>query len=400
MNLLMMAEQKGLQYKRAASTQGGEYKSPCPNCGGENRFFMQPNKPQKNCLGYYRCRKCGVSGDTIKFAMNFLGMSFKEAQECVGAIISHESIGKMRSFVKKQIVASKIVSPSRIWKDRAIHFVERAHQSILSQPQALDWLNCRGISIETIKNKKIGWNNQDLSLSKSEWGIIVDDENNTKLWLPQGIVIPTFDKDGSVQRIKIRRFKNDSRGKYIIVSGSSSGLSIIGDRFLNTMIIVESELDAYALYQEISDLAFVVAIGSNIRSPDNIVNFYAKNRDIIICPDNDDGGTAMTTKWGKLYPNAIVYPTPLGKDIGEAIEQGLKIRPWILQYKWQGHEDQELVNVVLNYTNGRGEAWYRDLEKKILLGPNSSKAITHDELRFVEGAFKESLFRCKLLLNN
>jgi DNA primase len=392
MNLLMMAEQKRLQYKRVASTQGGEYKSSCPNCGGDNRFFMQPNKPQKNCSGYYRCRKCGISGDTIQFAMNFLGMSFKEAQAYLGLSINYETSKKTRPLFKKQIVASKIVSPSRIWKDRAIHFVERAHQSILSQPQALDWLNSRGISIETIKNKKIGWNNQEMFLNKSEWGIMADDDKNTKLWLPQGIIIPTFDKDASVQRIKIRRFKNDSRGKYIIVSGSSSSLSIIGDRSLNTMIIVESELDAYALYQEINDLALVVAVGSNVKKPDNIVNFYAQDRAIIVCPDNDNGGNVMQELWKKWYPNSTIYPTSFGKDIGEAIEQGLKIRPWILQHKWQGHKDRELVHTVLQYISGRKELFYRNLENEIFLGPDSPRAETGElqkRLRIMRELFEQ-----------
>jgi DNA primase len=376
MNLLMMVEQKGLQYKRVASTHGGEYHSSCPECGGRDRFIIQPNRPMKNCLGYYSCRKCRIYGDSIKFATVFFGMSFKEAQEYIGATINYENTREMRSSIKKRIVSSKIVSPSRIWKDRAIHFVERAHQPILSQPQALDWLNRRGISIETIKNRKIGWNNQEMFLDKGEWGIMADDDKNTKLWLPQGIVIPTLDKDGSVQKIKVRRVKNDSYGKYIIISGSSNGLSIIGDRSLKTMIIVESELDAYALHQEISDLALVIAIGSNIKNPDNIVNFYAQNCDVIVCPDNDDGGNAMQRKWKELYPNSMIYPTPFGKDIGEAIEQGLKIRPWILQYKWQEYKDQELVDVILNYTSGRKESWYRDVENEILLGPTSLRALT------------------------
>ena len=39
----------------------------------------------------------------------------------------------------------------------------------------------------------------------------------------------------------------------------------------------------------------------------------------------------MLEKWKKFYPHAFGYPTPIGKDIGEAIEKGLDIRNWILE---------------------------------------------------------------------
>jgi hypothetical protein len=39
----------------------------------------------------------------------------------------------------------------------------------------------------------------------------------------------------------------------------------------------------------------------------------------------------MFDKWQSIYSHAQSYPTPVGKDIGEAIEQGFNIREWLLK---------------------------------------------------------------------
>ena len=224
---------------------------------------------------------------------------------------------------------------------------------------------------------KIGWWPKDTTLKKNEWGIVCSEDDNKMLWIPAGIIIPSLDKDGSVQRIKVRRIEDDAYGKYIVVSGSAKSLTSIGSFSLSCMIIVESELDAYALHHAVGDVACIVSVGSNIRNPDNIIHFYAQEREVLICPDNDEGGRAMSEKWKKLYPHATIYPTPFGKDIGEAIEQGLKIRPWILQYKWRGNKDQELIDYILKYIDKQQTAfrpYYTPFEEEIFLGPDSPRA--------------------------
>lgn len=71
MTILDMAMQRGIRPKWVAGTAGGEYHSECPECGGMDRFYIQPHKQMKNCKGYFCCRKCGTSGDAIQFARKF-----------------------------------------------------------------------------------------------------------------------------------------------------------------------------------------------------------------------------------------------------------------------------------------------------------------------------------------
>lgn len=74
-------ELPGITLKRVASTKGGEYCSPCPACGGNDRFLVWPNEGDN---GRYWCRRCGKKGDLIDFLRWQKGMSFKEACEAVG----------------------------------------------------------------------------------------------------------------------------------------------------------------------------------------------------------------------------------------------------------------------------------------------------------------------------
>ncbi|HRN78580.1 MAG TPA: toprim domain-containing protein [Candidatus Dependentiae bacterium] len=374
MILIELAQQAGLKPYKASNTQGGEYKSACPKCGGKDRFYIQPYKQMKLCVGYYRCRQCDYHGDAIQFAQD-LGMDFQQAAERVNATLSHQPIFR-KQYLKKTFKATVINATSDLWQIKAQEFIAWVHNNILNQPKILEQLKQRGLPIEAIHKYKIGWNPQELWIDKSDWGITPD---NKKLWIPRGIVIPSLDNSGNIQRIKIRRVewnKQDTIGKYIILSGSMNGLSIIGNTKHDLMIVVESELDAYALHFAVSDYAFVIAVGSNSKNPDNIVHFLAPKKTILICHDNDDAGQLMLKKWKQLYAHAQSYSTPLGKDIGEAVEQGLRIRPWLLQFRWDKTTDQELIDYVLKYIDDRTvtKRTYDAWEKEIFLGPDSPRA--------------------------
>lgn len=67
---------RDVKLKRAASTGGGEYHGPCPVCGGNDRFRVQPEKGR---TGKFACRKCGIGGDGIDYLRNVKGLTFQEA---------------------------------------------------------------------------------------------------------------------------------------------------------------------------------------------------------------------------------------------------------------------------------------------------------------------------------
>ena len=335
MILLELARDKGLVCKRVASTNGGEYESSCPACAGKDRFRIWPSTIQKNCQGRYWCRnpECKKEGDSIQFCIDFLGMSFQEAVTRLGVTLPEKRIRKLK--IKSEPVPALINAPSATWGKCALAFVEWASAQIVENPEVLAYLETRGISLETVVRYKLGWCPQDLNRSRAVWGleeILKDNGCIATLWLPKGIVIPTIEPSGKVSRIKIRRDYAVDGKKYIIVPGRQNGLNIVGNKSNKMLIVVEAELDAYAILQAVGDIAFVIAVGSCALNPDNVSDYYAKNiQHLFICHDNDDAGKKMFEKWKKLYPHAKAYPTPIGKDIGEAVQNGLALRAWLLK---------------------------------------------------------------------
>lgn len=336
MILLELAQQIGLSPKRTASTQGGEYHASCPACGGNDRFILQPNKSQKNCVGYYFCRQCNKKGDTIQFCIDFLHQTFQEALRQVGATLPEQKRSFRHPFVSPQhttTIAIHITPPPALWMERAAILVDWAHQQLLLRFDVLQYLEKRGIPLEAVKAYKIGFIPINLYRNRTDWGLTEEMDikgNARKLWIPKGIVIPTTEPNGNVIRIKIRSADwrvDDKLPKYAAISGSMNGLNIIGSKHLPTAIIVESELDAYALHHAMNDSAFVIAIGSNMKHPDLESDYLVKRKQLIVLYDNDDAGKKMLAKW--QYAHVQCHVVPYGKDVGEYIEGGGNIKSFM-----------------------------------------------------------------------
>lgn len=335
MVLLELVEVAGISAKRVSSTGGGEYHSPCPKCGGTDRFFFHPAWQMKRCQGIYRCRQCGIYGDSIQFCRDILGLTWEEAVKKCHAEVRLENNRSNFRYKKPERKFAEGSPPNDTWKAKALSFVDYANNYLLNNPSYMQFLSKRGISQTTIEKYKIGFTEnkksydgayrvpcQDFGLPKAE----------KKLWIPSGYVIPSLEPSGEVIRIKIRRSKwtpQDKIAKYIALQGSMYGMTIVGDRSRQTLVIVESELDAYSLIEKISDVALIIACGGNTKNPDRFTDHLIKTRRAFICHDNDEGGEAMKSMWSKLYPKAISISTPSGKDIGEFIEKRRDFSNWI-----------------------------------------------------------------------
>lgn len=159
-------------------------------------------------------------------------------------------------------------------------------------------------------------------------------DGKEKLWIPKGITIPTFD-NGKLIRLKVRRSDwrpGDFLPKYWEVSGGLKGLNLIGNKSRKTIVVVESELDAFAVHWALKGRALVIAVGSNSKHPDSLTHELVKNSTkLIILHDNDNAGQTMLSKWVGLYPKAVGRSVPIGKDVGEAIEKGFDIGSWLIK---------------------------------------------------------------------
>ena len=69
-------ELTGVEAKKQADKDGGEYAGPCPICGGKDRFRIWPNKGKG---GMWWCRQCDRHGDHIAFWKEVGGITYAQA---------------------------------------------------------------------------------------------------------------------------------------------------------------------------------------------------------------------------------------------------------------------------------------------------------------------------------
>jgi len=313
MNVLDLVRAKGIEPKKVAATNGGEYASPCPGCGGEDRFRIWP--AQKNGDGSWWCRGCDKGGDGIQFLIEFDGKTFPEACDALNKPLPE--IERFRSLSSRSDRTTgwrpvQIKSPDgvdvKLWREKAEKFVEWAHGHLLEDEKKLASLADRGIRIGTIKRFRLGYNpgagrSKAIFRPREAWGLPIEQKTNgqkKKLWIPRGIVIP-YIHGNEVLRIRIRRSSNDLSEKYnaryYVVPGSTMApMFINADR--NAFVIVETELDACLVHQEAGDLAGVLALGSAAAKPDVSAAEAIKDADCILnALDFDRAGAQAWTWW-------------------------------------------------------------------------------------------------------
>jgi hypothetical protein len=197
------------------------------------------------------------------------------------------------------------------------------------------------LDLDTIKRFMIGFNHgahgRDFYRAREDWGLAAelrDDGKPRKLWLPVGIVVPTFSLDDRVIKVKIRRSawkKGDESPKYVEISGSKRCPSVYGDTDLLSCIVLESELDSILIQQFAADLVFCIALGGCTQPIDRDTDNLTKNTPtVIFVPDFDDSGVKAWVKWKKHYLHIKRLLSPLEKSAGDAFLAGVDLREWIL----------------------------------------------------------------------
>lgn len=317
--LFELACEAGLDPKKISSTRGGEFHSSCPACGGENRFMFWPN------TGRYWCRRCKILGDAIQFCHDFLNMSFQEALMKVG-FSSFDTIFSQRR-------CSPVVHPPSSWKEKAIAFIENSHRRLLIDPAALNLVKARGLTLETVKQHRIGWNPVPIFPVREEWGLERKIENGKekKLFIPSGIVIPTF-QNGKLQKIKIRKNEwreGDYYGKYYIVPGSVDCMPVFGDLAAPITVLVESEFDGMLIIQEVGNSCSCLALGGAQKEPDEMLHQWLDDRDLILFAlDFDEGGQVEYDWWQTTFSQLEPWPVPEEKSPGDYFVRGGNLQTW------------------------------------------------------------------------
>lgn len=339
-NVIELLESTGISPRRASSFKGGEYHSPCPGCGGDDRFHVWPE--QNDGQGSYWCRQCGKGGDAIQFLIDFDGLSYPEACRALDVDLpKKEQFGTPR--VKSQgkgaaagWQASSGERPAGLWLEKADKLVGWANEKLLENKSQMRWLLERGILKKAVEKYKLGWIPEDMWRPRKSWGLpdeFKKDGKAKKLWIPSGLVIPRL-KNGRADRIRIRRPAGEPR--FWAIMGSNMDCMVLHEPpevlIKNRLaLVVESELDAILMIRFVFDLAVVIALGNSSRKPDAAAAQKLSIADLILFAiDYDKPGNNQVPWWQEHFARSKHWPVPAGKDPGEAFKQNIDLRAWVI----------------------------------------------------------------------
>jgi len=341
------------ELKYVATTGGGEYAGPCPFCGGQDRFRVQPD--HSGGARWY-CRGCGGERwhDVIDYVIRRDGVDFITASKTFGiASLPLEPHKRIESVQKSR---DPIPPPMSDWQIGAKTFLEECEQSLweVSGSKALGYLRHRGLTDETIKRYKLGFNLKERFDPLGKWGLSNSkNSQQSKVYLPPGITIPcTIDE--KVWYIKIRQ--NEAQPKYLNVKGGRSALfgadNLRGEL---QILLTEGELDAILADQELGAICRAATLGSASTTLDLPTwgRYLMPAQKIFVAQDADDAGmrgsAELSKKSAQIYSIRIPVLRPGDKDITDYVLSGGNLREWILHHlnrlgvKSTNNENQELA---------------------------------------------------------
>lgn len=356
--------------RHISSAKGGEWCSPCPVCGGDDRFRCWPAQDggaacqQAGAPGTWWCRKCNKGGDLIDLLMYVDGLQFGAACKELHIELSG-SARRLRPLRQPKPSADWTPRtweiPTEKWRKQATKMATETHARLLDSPRALEFLAGRGLPCAAVLHYRLGLlegeDNTGTCMYRARSAFDLADKQNKDgtrtrktLWIPRGISIPLWGRkpqandNGEVHRLRIRRRTGDLRDgdvKFILLEGSGQApmtlLPHSSAPTLTTWVIVESELDAMAVHFACAGAVGVMASLTNLGKPDAAAHKLLQASPCILVALDFDPPDAQGKRpgaqgwawWHKHYPQARRWPVPVGKDPGEAFALGLDLAAWV-----------------------------------------------------------------------
>lgn len=331
--------------------RGNRWAGPCPKCGGSSRsdkFSIRED-------GGFKCYGCDFKGDIITWLREMDNLSCADAHEAAGLPCqssfctvrgtcrfgdgSSMTVRRHRASVvpiTTQRTATRTATastPADLWRAWAQSFVANCAVALVDHPAQLAWLHARGISWPAARRQHLGFNTESLNIDRASIGLPPERNGKTTLWVPPGLVIPTFDAHGQIYRLRIRRTDADRQRfteqlKYVWVEGSGNApLQIRAAHPRGAAVIVEAELDAIAIASAHADVD-VIALGT-VAMPVTTAQKALLDQTpvILVCLDADPdqngkqgAGPKAVKQWLDDYRQARYWPVPHGKDPGDYVK--------------------------------------------------------------------------------
>ena len=360
MNLFDFAQNLGLAPKKVSTANGGEYASACPGCGDggkagrSDRFHIWPLAENKGlCSGRFWCRQCDVSGDTIEFLQKYMSMDFPSACMELGIILPENRNKGPKRHISSPSIPAPVAGwtprdygkPTPQWQEKAKNLLADCTDRLAKSPEAMEWLEARGISKEVMGKFGLGYNQStkdgDRYRPRNAWGLANKTGHNKKivksLWLPRGWVIPSFNREGELLQLRVRRLDADIKKfcdniKYLPIDGSSSATMVLYPE-AEVFIPVESGFDAILIAGALHGKVGAVCTWNDSARPDIHAHALLSRSALILNGlDYDQAGENQQGWWAGIYKQnrRLVQPGQGIKDPGVAYAAGVDIKAWIV----------------------------------------------------------------------
>jgi hypothetical protein len=348
-SLVALAEEAGAVFDHRLSSQ-----CPLPRHAGDRSsraFTIYENGSKWKC--HSSCPSDANGGDVIDFYCFWKGVDFKTA---VAELSQRAGLEATSEIVPIQTIPPASVKPNPAWHARAEKKLNG--ESGAGARAYLD--KERGLSPETCKAFRLGYNPRTLYDDPARWGL-----EGKKIWLPRGIVIPGFSQ-GDPWYIKIRRpLPGDVIGQYIGAWRKRDGLPDVkfggprGGRtvlfqlefpdHLPVLVLAEGEWDAMLLWEYCPDFCDAGTLGGAGSKFDALdLALLTRYLAVLVVHDDDKAGEE-----GRTYIQAlnelcrrIVPIKPPAHDLTDFWKAGGDLRAWMA-----GHVARALENALQGIDN-------------------------------------------------
>lgn len=376
---------------------GGALKAKCPFHNEKSpSFFVSPER------GTYYCFGCGAKGDIFSFVQEFEGVDFYNALKILAE--------------KANVEIEKVVNdPNILKKKRVFDCIEEAtvffQNELRNQREALLYLKGRGLSIEMVRDWRIGfarddWHSlQDYLISKKfsieeieQSGLIKKGDSGKFYSRFRGrVMFPIFDSSGRVVAFSGRILnQNTDEAKYInspetpifekskILYGFDKAKRSMREK--DFVILVEGQMDLLLSHQ--AGFANTVASSGTAFTFEQASLIKRLCSNLYIAYDADNAGQNASFRAWKIALNSglnvSLISMPKGMDPADAINKDPKIWSEAIE------KAKNIIEYYLDIIDGKDKKKDDSVLKEKILPLIASVDSSIDKARFLQKVSSKS----------
>ena len=352
--------------------------------------------------GFFHCFGCGQSGSIFDFVMEMENLSFVEAVEK----LAREANVALQEETPQQRAQRTQLEALRDLYDKISNSFNYILLNSKAAQGALNYLNRRGFTLETIKKFNLGYAPND-----NDWlyDFLIKKDYSEKLLAQSGLfakrnnrypifkdrlMFPIKDRHGKCVAFGGRDLSGKSQAKYVnspetalykkreIVYGLSESKE--GMKRENSAIICEGYFDVMALHQVGIDYAIAPLGTSFTEDQGKLVRRYVDKLYTLF--DNDDAGIEATKRTliigEKLGFETNVITLEDAKDPADLVENRLSDKLISSCRNYKKGFDYLVTNSILLYDSKEASGKYRIFEEvRPFLEAVNSEIVRHSYLR-------------------